>query len=254
MTEPHRRWRLVRASQDAVPASVRRFNQRARRRRLRAATPWLAGLLAIAVAALIGWLVYGTSVLGVRHVVVEGNVQVSTAQVLDAAAVPSGAPLASLDLGGVAQRVRSLAPVRTAQVTRSWPATVVIDVTERVGVAVLHRPDAKYDVIDAEGVIFARVPTQNGLPTVRLAHPGPDDPSTRAALAVLAALTGVLRDRLATLVADSPTTIRLELTDNRVVIWGDATQNATKARVATSLLGRPGTTIDVSAPDVVTVR
>ena len=38
-----------------------------------------------------------------------------------------------------------------------------------------------------------------------------------------------------------------------VIVWGDAQQNETKALVATSLLGRPGRTIDVSAPDVVTV-
>ena len=36
-----RRWRLVRARSDAVPASVRRFNQRAQQRRMQAARPWL---------------------------------------------------------------------------------------------------------------------------------------------------------------------------------------------------------------------
>ncbi len=44
------------------------------------------------------------------------------------------------------------------------------------------------------------------------------------------------------------------LTGGREIVWGDATENATKARVATSLLGRSGTVIDVSAPDVVTVH
>jgi cell division protein FtsQ len=254
MVDQHRRWRLVRASQDAVPASVRRFNQRARQRRLRAASPWLAGVLVLALAALVGWVVYGTSVLGVRHITVSGNEQVSTAQVLDAAAVPSGAPLASIDLTSIAHRVQALAPVRVAKVTRSWPSTVVIVVSERVGVAVLRRSDGRYDVLDAAGVVFARVPAQSGLPAVRLNQPGPTDPSTLAALQVLTSLRGVLRTLLVTLVADSPTTIRLELSDSRVVIWGDATQNATKARVATSLLGRPGSVIDVSAPDVVTVR
>lgn len=250
----YRRWRLVRAPADAVPASVRRFNQRARHRRMRAAAPWLAALVALALAALVGWVVYGTSLLGVRAVAVRGNSLVTADQVRAAARVPAGAALASIDLRAVAARVRTLAPVRVATVTRDWPSTVVIAVAERVPVAVLRRPDKRYDLIDAAAVVFATVPARGALPVVQLTAPGPDDPTTVAALRVLASLTGVLRDQLVTLVATAPTRIRLELAGSRQVIWGDASQNETKARVATSLLSRPGKVIDVSAPDVVTVR
>ena len=52
----------------------------------------------------------------------------------------------------------------------------------------------------------------------------------------------------------APTRISLELTDGRTVVWGDATDNDDKAIVATALLGQPGKTIDVSAPNVVTVN
>ena len=63
-----RNWRLVRADTDAVPSSVRRFMARARQRRLRAALPWAVGAgVALVVGALV-WIVYGTSVLGVRRV------------------------------------------------------------------------------------------------------------------------------------------------------------------------------------------
>jgi hypothetical protein len=47
---------------------------------------------------------------------------------------------------------------------------------------------------------------------------------------------------------------RLELTGDRIVVWGDATQNEAKGRVATARLSRSGKVIDVSAPDVVTIR
>jgi len=73
-----------------------------------------------------------------------------------------------------------------------------------------------------------------------------------AALHVLAALTPQLRAQLAAVSAASPSAIRLELTDGRVVVWGSADQSDFKARVATALLGRPGKTIDVSAPEVAT--
>jgi cell division protein FtsQ len=251
-----RRWTLVRAPAQAVPASVRRFNQRARQRRMQAAAPWLAGLLAIVLLGLVGLVVYDTSLLGVRGIAVHGNLIVSADQVRSAAAVPHGAPLASLDLRAVQRRVGALPAVRQARITRDWPSTVVVTVTERTPVAVLGRPDKQYSEIDASGVVFRTVPDRPGkLPLVALSSPGPSDPGTRAALQVLAALTDELRGLLDTLVADSPTQIRLRLRDGRQVVWGDASSSAVKAQVATVLLRRgDGAVIDVSAPSTVTVN
>lgn len=250
-----RAWRLVRARPDAVPTSVRRFNQRARRRRLRAAAPWLATAIVLAVGAGTGWLVLNTALLGVDRIKVEGAHLVSADQVRQAAAVPLGSPLARVDSRAVQRRVlAALPPVRTVRVRRGWPSTLVLQVVERTPVAVVPR-DHGFVLVDADGVGYLTTPTRApGLPLVKLANPAAGDATTRAALTVLAALTPRLRDGLGALVADAPTRIRLEMTDGRVVIWGDATENADKARVATSLLGRPGTTIDVSAPHVVTVR
>jgi cell division protein FtsQ len=253
MTGP-RRWRLVRARSDAVPASVRRFNQRAQQRRIRAARPWLVGAAALGLAGLLGWLVYGTPLLGVRHVQVRGTALLDPDRVRDAAAIPDGTPLASLDLHAVQRRVAALTPVRRATVTRDWPYTVVIEVTERTGYAALHRSDQGYEIMDDSGLVFRTVPVEPGLPLVKLAAPGPADASTQAVLQVLAVLTPQLRGQLLTLVADGPARIRLELRGDRQVIWGDATENADKAKVATVLLGHPGSVIDVSAPQFATVR
>src|SRR5947207_9183582 len=163
MTGP-RRWRLVRARTDAVPASVRRFNQRAQQRRRQAARPWLVGAALLGFAGLLGFLVYGTPLLGVRHVVVRGTSVVSVDEVRAAAAIPEGTPLASVDLGAVQRRVAALTPVRLASVTRDWPFTVIIEVTERIGVAALPQSDHTFEVIDASGVVFRSVPTDPGLP------------------------------------------------------------------------------------------
>lgn len=251
-----RRWTLVRAPGQAVPPSVRRFNQRARQRRMRAAAPWLAGLVAVALLGLVGLVIYRSSVFGVRSVAVRGNTLVTADQVRSAAAVRHNAPLASLDLAAVARRVQRLPAVRQARITRDWPSTLVVTVTERTPVAVLARPDKRYDEIDESGVVFRTVPARpDKLPLIAVAAPGPSDPGTRTALAVLDALTGELRGLLATLVADSPTQIRLQLRDGRQVVWGDATASAEKAQVATVLLRRgEGKVIDVSAPHTVTVH
>jgi cell division protein FtsQ len=251
-----RRWRLVRARSEAVPVSVRRFNQRARERRMRTARPWLVAAAVLVLLGIAGWVVYRTPVLGVREVRVTGNNLVSAEQVRAAAAIRSGTPLAGLDLSAVGDRVvAGLVPVARAVAARDWPDTVVITVTERVGVAVAQRADQRWVVLDSASVPFQEVSAPpDGLPVLVLANPVRGDAGTVAALAVLAALTPELRAVLVRLEAPSPNGIRLALTRDREIIWGDATQNEAKARVATSLLGHSGAVIDVSAPDVVTVN
>jgi cell division protein FtsQ len=251
-----RRWRLVRARRDAVPASVRRFNTRARQRRLLAARPWIVGLAAMASVAGVVAVLYLTPLLGVAQVRVVGAHIVTADEVQAAAGVAPGTPLARVDLAAVGHRVDRLAPVLRATVSRGWPDTLVIRIRERTAVAAVAMPDSRaFGLLDATGVLFTTQPRHpNDLPLVSLASAGPDDPATQGALTVLRALTPELRARLIELSAEAPTRIRLELAGGREIIWGDATDNDDKARVATAMLTRPGKVIDVSAPRFVTVR
>ncbi len=253
-----RRWRLVRARRDALPASLRRFTFLAGHyRTLR----WLVPLVALgAVVVLVGSLVvvYQTSLFAVTTVrVVGAGGQLPASDVRKRAGVSVGSALASVDLDGVRNRVAGLPAVRSVTVDTDWPHTVVIRVSARTPVAALPASSGKtgYRLIDASGVVFGSVPAvPAGLPALVVSHPGPRDESTRAALQVLASLTPQLRQRLVRLEASRPTRVRLALTGGRTIVWGDAADNARKAQVATVLLARPGTVIDVSAPDLVTVR
>ncbi len=248
-----RRWRLVRT--DAVPASVRRFNQRARQRRLRTARPWLVGAALLALAGVLGLVIWRTPVLGVRQLRVVGNDLVSADAVRAAAAVPGGTPLAGVDLSRVGDRVvAALPPVRRAKVSRDWPATLVITVTERTAVAAVPAGDHTWLVLDPDGVVFRQLAAAPALPLVLLAAPGPRDASTTAALTVLAALPPALRDLLVRLEAPASTRIRLVLAGGRAIIWGDATRNEAKVATVTAVLAGPAAVIDVSAPGVVTVN
>ncbi len=249
-----RRWRLVRARHDAAPPSVRLFMARARQRRLRAARPWLVALVLVVLVAAGAVVVFATPLLGVARIRVVGAHLVTPDSVRAAAGVAPGTPLARVDLDAVGRRVGRLLPVRRATASRAWPDTLVVRVQERAGLAVVAQP-AGFGVLDDSGVVFTAVPARPAdLALLRLAAPGPDDPATHAALAVLASLTNELRSRLVELRADAPTRVRLQLAGGREVVWGDATENELKARVATSLLTRPGKVIDVSAPNVPTVR
>jgi cell division protein FtsQ len=249
-----RNWRLVRADTDAVPTSVRRFMARDRRRRLQAALPWAVSLGVVLVVGALVWMVYGTSVLGVRTVDIVGADSLTPAQVEQAAAVRLRQPLARVDLDGVRDRVQGLPAVDRAIVSRSWPSTVVVQVVERSPVAAVP-VGREFSLIDAEGVAYRTLPElPRDLPLARLAAPSPKDVNTRSALTVLSALTTELREQLVAISVPAPAQVQLTLRKNRTVIWGDDTENETKARVATALLDRKGDTIDVSAPNVVTIR
>jgi cell division protein FtsQ len=234
---------------------ARRFAARARRRRWRVALPWLSVLLVAVLGGVGVGLVYGTGLFGVTEIRVTGTSLTTPDQVRAAAAVPVGTPLARVGTAAVERRVGALPPVRRVTVRREWPHRLVVQVAERTPVAVVPVRPAGYALLDDAGVAYWPVPDRPAeLPLVRVTAPGPDDVTTRAALAVLRTLPSALRDPMVALVAEAPTRIRLEYPDDRVVIWGDATENEEKARVATSLLAGTAKVIDVSAPSVVTVR
>jgi cell division protein FtsQ len=213
-----------------------------------------AAAVAVLVLASLTWVVGFTGALGVRTVSVTGLRNLSGADVRAAAAVRPGAPLSRVDTGAVAARIRAIPGVERVAVTRSWPSTLRIAVTERRGVAYAVVAGVPW-VVDPSGVRFqqlARPPA--GLPLLAVRDAGPGDPTTAAALSALTALTPAVRARLQAVAADTPDSVTLTLRDHRTVLWGGPADAAAKARVLPALLAQPGSTYDVSTPTVVTVR
>lgn len=240
---PVRRWRLRTAGGPRRPGG-----------RLARSLPLVAALVVLVLLGVAGWVVLGTGVFGVREVAVLGARTLPAADVVRAAGIARDAPLARVDTDAVAGRVGRLPAVARAEVSVEWPHTVVVTVTERVA-AVVVATGRRFRLVDASGVPFATVGARPaGLPLVEVAAPGPADRATRAAVAVARALTPALRAPLQKVVAPTPDQVELRLRGNRVVFWGDAADSARKATIAAALLGRPGRRIDVSAPDLATVR
>jgi cell division protein FtsQ len=202
----------------------------------------------VLIAAL-AYVVLATPLLAVRDIRVVGSTIAGPDMVRAAAQVELGTPLARVDTDAVADRVGAIPSVAHADVYRSWPSTLVVDVTERTAAAVV-RSGSAYLVLDASGVVFERVERRpDGVVLLVLANPGPGDAATVAALHVVAALTPQLRHLVKQVDAPSPTDLQLELTDGRVVFWGDPDRSDDKARAATAVLGRATKRIDVSSPD-----
>ena len=81
----------------------------------------------------------------------------------------------------------------------------------------------------------------------------PDDPATRAAVSVLAAIPRQLHAQVVEVTAKTPGDVQLALADGRLVKWGSAENSERKAAVLAPLLTRPGKTYDVATPDFPTV-
>lgn len=227
-----------------------RGRQRRRRRRI------LRAVLALVLAALVGaavWLVYFSAVLDTRAVVVSGTRELTADQVTATAAVPLGRPLSRLHLDAIAQRATALPQVSAAKVTREWPHTVRIAVTEREPLLAVAQPGG-YLVVDKTGVVFSARPALGG-GVVEVAA----DPANRPLLvelgSVVLSLPKDVRDQVSSITATTPDSIQLKTISGVTIVWGDASQSALKAEVAVALLGSGAkTSIDVSAPHAPAVR
>lgn len=171
-----------------------------------------------------------------------------------AAGIRTGTPLVAVDVDAVGRSLTSVPAVATATASRRWPHTVRLTVTERVPVALTPSATGPW-LLDAGGLAYLPAPDPAPeLPTVVAARVSPVDPATRAALAVLAALTEPVRGQLRIVRADGPNDVTLLLRDGKQVRWGSPEQSERKAAVLRALMTQRGSIYDVSAPDLPTLR
>ena len=138
-----------------------RVRRDAGRRRLRRVTLAL-GVVALLVLALVATR---TALLDVDRVTVSGTERTTVDEVRNAAGITIGEPLLSVDPGAVAARVEELPWVASATVSRSWPATVEVQVAERVPVAVIQVTDSLAAMVDADGWVVGVEEREAGGPT-----------------------------------------------------------------------------------------
>lgn len=211
----------------------------------------LPGVLALVTVAVV--MAYFTPVLGVRSVRVSGIDRLDEREVRRAAELDEGTPMLRVDDKTIERRLSGLAEVDSSDVRLVWPATVHIDITERAAEAVAPSSSG-FRLVDDQGVVFAEVDKRpNNLPELRVPSVGPDSPETAAALTAYTALPRSVRDQVRALEAPSPDRVRLKLTNNRVVEWGDVASSERKAAILPPLLTRPGRVYDVTSPELPTV-
>jgi len=223
----------------------KRFVRRQWARRWLAWRRLLAAVLVVGLLVAAVWTVFFSSLLAVSGVRVDGTAVLDPRSVRRAAAVPLGEPLATVDLDSIAARVERLRPVRSVDVSRSWPDRVLVSVKERQAVAVVDRGGALQG-LDADGVIFRRYPSRpKSLPVLRMGDRTGADALAEAAK-VAGALPATIARRVDYVEVRTVDTISLRLRSGRVVLWGSADDSAAKAEVLAVLLRQKASLYDVT--------
>ncbi|MFF7444968.1 MULTISPECIES: FtsQ-type POTRA domain-containing protein [unclassified Streptomyces] len=220
-------------------------------RRLRVPRPRTVVVLAVALVLLGAgslWALYGSQWLRVERVAVSGTGVLTPAQVREAADVPTGAPLISVDTDAIEARLlRKLPRIDAVDVARSWPHGIDLKVVERTPVLIVEK-GGKFAEVDDDGVRFATVSrAPKGVPALELtvSESGSAAPSlrrfgedrlVREAVRVAGHIPAAVAKSTRTVKVRSYDDISLELSDGRTVAWGSGEKGAAKARTLDALM------------------
>ena len=212
---------------------------------------WVVAGAAVLVAG--GAAVYAagwTGAMGVSAVTVEGTTSMDPGQLVSVAGIPKGTPMMRVDVRAATARLSDLPQVASVDVHRQWPRTVVITVSERTAVAMQKAADG-WELLDENGAAFAVASEKpKDLPTVERS---PDEAANTAMLQALAGMSQQVRARVASISAESPNSLMLQLRKSQAVVsWGSAADSDYKSAVLSVLLGTDSGWYDVSNPDTPT--
>lgn len=240
--------------EDSVLLAAPDFARRRFRARLARLRPYLIVAAVVLALGTGTWLLYFSAVLTVESVKISGNGTLSSARIERVAAVPDGEQLIQVDLAAIQARIERIDAVASAEVSRSWPHAISIEVTERVPIAVVRRGE-ETKALDADGILFSRnASSLEALPVVETALNVNAATLAEAARVVLA-LRSDIAARVDVIRADSIDNIVLALDGGVRVQWGSAEDSENKAQVLAILLeNKDVTEIDVSVPGRPTTR
>lgn len=210
----------------------------------------------VVLSGVVVWTVYFSSLLGLQHIEVSGEQNLSEASVRDTLTIPLGTPLALVDIEAAESTLELIDQIESAEVTRGWPDTLVVTVIERSPLAAVSIAGTTW-LLDRFGVLFAQVSVlPPGLVWLQVAIPSATDDATMAGLEVIQSLDASIRSVLATVRAANGNEVELELLDGRRVLWGGPEDSARKATVLSGLLasGVLASVYDVRSPTSAVLR
>jgi cell division protein FtsQ len=254
------------------PPADRRIAERrkaiiaARVRRRRRILGW--GLVALALAVGVAYLVR-TPLFGLSDVRIEGTRSLQRAQILRASGIHLGEPYLGLDLAAIRSRVAAMPRVAAVRVTREYPSSLRIAVTERPPVASVSAGGV-YWLVAADGTVLdpsrrrpPRLPYVAGVPLPARIRPGTRLPPGNQVANALTALGGMreeLEREVVGVQARTLDSLEFTLRDGTRVLYGLAVDQPAKdtavllVRRELRREGREAQRIDVRNPSTPTVQ
>lgn len=119
---------------------------------------WLLGIIILATATVLA--LFEASFFEVRSVQVTGNAQTNEGLILDTLAVPDDQALLTHDIDGATEAIAGLPWVADVEITRRWPSTLRVVITEHGVAASIGRPNgSEWLVLAGDGSVIERRPT-----------------------------------------------------------------------------------------------
>jgi cell division protein FtsQ len=215
-------------------------------------------LVSLPLVVLLCVLALRSSFLSVRHIHVVGVRETSTGAVERALAGALRHPMVSVNAAALEAQVDALSWVQRATVSRSWPSTLEVKVSERTPVASVQS-GTSWAELDATGRVLTLVrsapsgqPRLSGSAAAGLRPGGSVGPQMRAELAVAAAVPASLRAEVDGIGPDPDGGVQLTLAPPSVakVEMGPALQLGPKMAALQTVLAQ----VDLTGVTVIDVR
>lgn len=208
---------------------------------------------ALAIAALwIGWASLSHSQLfKIEHVNVTGNERLSSEDVIAQASIPPAATLLGIDKDDIGNRLLKNPWISGVRVKRHFPATLVIEVKERVPVALVDS-GVSFWFVDGDARVLAETTpaTSTVLPVIRdlpdfVAEPGKTSESAtlRNALAILRGVSSDLLGTVRLVSAPSRNETALLTANSVEIMIGEAVQLKEKSILVKDILAERGSEV-----------
>ena len=206
-------------------------------------------LLSAAITSTVLYIGYYSNLLIIKKIEVRGANQVPAQVITDTAQISLNTQLLRVPTSIVVERLTTISQIGRAEVRRGWPSTLVIEVTERIPLALADTPAGRF-LVDASGIAYLPAPGDANFPLIS----GPDDASRSVSILAWQSFPDWLKAEVVITNTDNPNSIWFTLTSGRKVIWGDLTKAEEKSAVLKVLRRMAGSIYDVSTPEVPVVK
>ncbi len=218
------------------------------RKRYRSYVFRIAIIIVVAFIVIFGAMtLYRSDFLLVKDVHVEGATHLSSSEITETAAVAEGSTLLRLDSDGIVSRLEESPWVQEAHVTRQFPDSIVIHITEREPAAVV-RIDKNVRWVISEDCAWLSLATDEDwknnyhIIDVNTAISKPasgsvcTDDGIVAAVTLLQGLSPDFRDQIKNISAESAAKLSIKLKNGITVAWGDPDETELKEAAVWALL------------------